>query len=85
MTRNWLGLLSIGVFYVMVLATGIWASRKSKREERKCTENRSEVAMVGRRNLNIWVSIFTMTGKTNKQTLDLMASVAVVFDALASL
>lgn len=68
MTRNWLGLLSIGVFYVMVLATGIWASRKSKREERKCTENRSEVAMVGRRNLNIWVSIFTMTGKTNKQT-----------------
>ncbi|XP_071358969.1 high affinity choline transporter 1-like [Trachinotus anak] len=61
MAVNWLGLLSIGVFYMIVLATGIWASRKSKREERKCTGNRSEVAMVGARNLNIWVSIFTMT------------------------
>lgn len=46
---------------MVILGTGIWASRKSKREERKCTGNRSEVAMVGGRNLNIWVSIFTMT------------------------
>lgn len=62
MAVNWPGLLSIGVFYLIVLGTGIWASRKSKREEKKCTGNRSEVAMVGGRNLNIWVSIFTMTG-----------------------
>ncbi|XP_034019421.1 high-affinity choline transporter 1-like [Thalassophryne amazonica] len=61
MAVNWIGLLSIGVFYVMVLGLGIWASRKSKREEQKCTAKRSEVAMVGGRNLNIWVSIFTMT------------------------
>ncbi|XP_040886597.1 high affinity choline transporter 1-like [Toxotes jaculatrix] len=61
MAVNWLGLLSIGVFYMIVLGTGIWASRKSKHEEKKCTGNRSEVAMVGGRNLNIWVSIFTMT------------------------
>ncbi|XP_051248444.1 high-affinity choline transporter 1-like isoform X1 [Dicentrarchus labrax] len=61
MAVNWAGLLSIGVFYMIVLGTGIWASRKSKREEKKCTGNRSEVAMVGGRNLNIWVSIFTMT------------------------
>ncbi|XP_036978111.1 high-affinity choline transporter 1-like isoform X3 [Acanthopagrus latus] len=60
MAVNWPGLASIGVFYLIVLGTGIWASRKSKREERKCTGNRSEVAMVGGRNLNIWVSIFTM-------------------------
>ncbi|XP_060886097.1 high affinity choline transporter 1-like isoform X2 [Labrus mixtus] len=62
MAVNWPGLLSIGVFYMIVLGTGIWASRKSKREEKKCTGNRSEVTMVGGRNLNIWVSIFTMTG-----------------------
>ena len=62
MALNWPGLLSIGVFYLIVLATGVWASRKSKREERKCTGNLSEVAMVGGRNLNIWVSIFTTTG-----------------------
>ncbi|XP_034434876.1 high-affinity choline transporter 1-like [Hippoglossus hippoglossus] len=61
MAGNWLGLLSIGLFYMSVLGIGIWASRKSKREERKCTGNRSEVAMVGGRNLNIWVSIFTMS------------------------
>ncbi|XP_037616691.1 high affinity choline transporter 1-like [Sebastes umbrosus] len=61
MAVNWPGLLSMGVFYMIVLGTGIWASRKSKREEKKCTGNRSEVTMVGGRNLNIWVSIFTMT------------------------
>ncbi|XP_068442803.1 high-affinity choline transporter 1-like [Clinocottus analis] len=61
MAVNWLGLLSIGVFYILILAMGIWASRKSKREEKKCTGKRSEVAMVGGRDLNIWVSICTMT------------------------
>ncbi|GAA6225183.1 high affinity choline transporter 1-like [Lates japonicus] len=61
MVVNWLGLLSIGVFYIIVLGTGVWASRKSKREEKKCTGNLSEIAMVGGRNLNVWVSIFTMT------------------------
>ena len=63
MAVNWPGLVSIGVFYMIVLGTGIWASRKSKHEEKKCTGNRSEVAMVGGRDLNIWVSIFTMTGR----------------------
>ncbi|KAJ4924852.1 hypothetical protein JOQ06_003802 [Pogonophryne albipinna] len=61
MAVNWPGLVSIGVFYIIVLGTGIWASRKSKREEKKCSGNRSEVAMVGGRNLNVCVSIFTMT------------------------
>ncbi|XP_008301173.1 high affinity choline transporter 1-like [Stegastes partitus] len=61
MAVNWLGLLSIGVFYMIILATGIWASRKAKYEEKKSPGSRSEVAMVGGRNLNIIVSIFTMT------------------------
>ncbi|XP_076578965.1 high affinity choline transporter 1-like [Chaetodon auriga] len=61
MAVNWAGLLSMGVFYMIILGTGIWASRKSKREERKCTGNRSEITMVGGRNLSTWVSIFTMT------------------------
>ncbi|XP_033845169.2 high affinity choline transporter 1-like isoform X2 [Periophthalmus magnuspinnatus] len=58
---NWQGLLSIGVFYIIVLGIGIWASRKSKIEERKCNVRHSEVTIVGGRNLNICVSIFTMT------------------------
>ncbi|CAN9508151.1 unnamed protein product [Ophioblennius macclurei] len=61
MTVNWMGLASIGAFYIIILGTGIWASRKSKHEEKKSPGSRSEVAMVGARNLNIWVSIFTMT------------------------
>ncbi|KAM7378195.1 hypothetical protein PAMA_013204 [Pampus argenteus] len=61
MAVNWLGLLSMAVFYVIVLGTGIWASRKAKHEEKICTGNRSEVVMVGGRNLKLWVSIFTMT------------------------
>ncbi|XP_034019414.1 high-affinity choline transporter 1-like [Thalassophryne amazonica] len=61
MAVNWIGLLSIGVFYIIVLSMGIWVSRMSKCEERKCLVKRSEIAMVGGRNLNIWVSIFTMT------------------------
>lgn len=61
MAVNWLGLLSIGIFYIIVLGIGIWASIKSRNEERKCTGKRSEIAVVGGRNLNIVVSIFTMT------------------------
>ncbi|KAG7470890.1 hypothetical protein MATL_G00118690, partial [Megalops atlanticus] len=61
MAVNLPGLLSVVVFYLIILVTGIWASKKSKREERKCTGKESEIAMVGGRNLNIWVSIFTTT------------------------
>ncbi|XP_030576349.1 high-affinity choline transporter 1-like [Archocentrus centrarchus] len=61
MATNWLGLLSIGVFYIIILGTGIWASRKSKREEKKCSGTCSEVTMVGGRNLSVCVSVFTMT------------------------
>ncbi|XP_075894859.1 high affinity choline transporter 1-like [Nelusetta ayraudi] len=61
MAASWLGLLCMGVFYLAVLATGIWASRKAKLEERRCPGRSSEVTMVGGRNLNIWVSILTMT------------------------
>ncbi|XP_015196648.1 high-affinity choline transporter 1-like isoform X4 [Lepisosteus oculatus] len=61
MSVNIPGLVSVIIFYVVILATGIWASRKSKREEKKCTGNKSEVTMVGGRNLNVCVSIFTMT------------------------
>ncbi|KAI1893978.1 hypothetical protein AGOR_G00129220 [Albula goreensis] len=55
------GLLSVVVFYLMILIMGIWASRKSKIEEKKCSGKKSEITMIGGRNLNIWVSIFTTT------------------------
>ncbi|KAJ8410877.1 hypothetical protein AAFF_G00188340 [Aldrovandia affinis] len=61
MAVNVPGLLSVVVFYLIILAIGIWASRKSKKEEKKLSGHKSEIAMVGGRNLNIWVSIFTTT------------------------
>ncbi|KAK6486512.1 high-affinity choline transporter 1-like [Huso huso] len=61
MAVNIPGLVSVIVFYILILATGIWASRKAKKEEKKCTGNKSEVAMVGGRNMNLWVGIFTVT------------------------
>ncbi|XP_075967818.1 high affinity choline transporter 1-like isoform X5 [Anarhichas minor] len=81
MAVNWPGLVSIGVFYMMILGTGIWASMKSKREEKKCTGNRSEVTMVGGRNLNIWVSICTLTGGTIGVVMDISSSLAVGISA----
>lgn len=66
MAANWLGLLSMGVFYAIILGTGIWASKKAKQQEKKCAGRCSEVTMVGGRNLNIWVSIFTMTGRRRR-------------------
>uniref|UniRef100_A0A8C4X4J6 High affinity choline transporter 1-like n=1 Tax=Erpetoichthys calabaricus TaxID=27687 RepID=A0A8C4X4J6_ERPCA len=61
MAVNIPGLVAVIVFYIIILATGIWASRKSKREEEKCTGEKSEVSIVGGRNLSVWVGIFTMT------------------------
>ncbi|MBN3304021.1 high affinity choline transporter 1 [Amia ocellicauda] len=55
------GLVAVIVFYVLILITGLWAARKSKKEEKRCTGNKSEITMVGGRNLNVWVSSFTTT------------------------
>uniref|UniRef100_A0A8C4RRT7 High-affinity choline transporter 1-like n=1 Tax=Erpetoichthys calabaricus TaxID=27687 RepID=A0A8C4RRT7_ERPCA len=61
MALNIPGLIAVIVFYLIILVTGIWASKKSKKEERKCIGARSEVSMVGGRNIGILVGVFTMT------------------------
>ncbi|XP_038674643.1 high affinity choline transporter 1-like isoform X2 [Scyliorhinus canicula] len=61
MAVNIPGLVSVIVFYVLILATGIWAARKSKQEEKKCSGDRSEVAMIGGRNIGTVVGILTTT------------------------
>ncbi|XP_029910587.1 high affinity choline transporter 1-like [Myripristis murdjan] len=55
------GLVAVVIFYIAILATGIWASRKSRKEEKKCIGSKSEVTIVGGRNINVLVGIFTMT------------------------
>ncbi|XP_034390513.1 high affinity choline transporter 1-like [Cyclopterus lumpus] len=61
MAVNVPGLVAVVVFYIVILAIGIWASRKSKKVEKTCTGAKSEVAIVGDRNINVLVGVFTMT------------------------
>ncbi|KAM4552943.1 high affinity choline transporter 1-like isoform 1-T1 [Fundulus diaphanus] len=55
------GLVSVIIFYVCILGCGVWGSRKSKKVENKCTGPKSEISIVGGRNINMLVGIFTMT------------------------
>lgn len=57
------GLIAIIIFYLLVLATGIWASFKSKRKQKKCAANEMEMALLGNRSINLVVGILTMTGE----------------------
>ncbi|XP_036375450.1 high-affinity choline transporter 1-like [Megalops cyprinoides] len=61
MALNVPGLIAVAVFYSIILATGIWASRKSKQEERRTTGSGTEAALIAGRNINLFVGIFTMT------------------------
>ncbi|XP_029290473.1 high affinity choline transporter 1-like [Cottoperca gobio] len=61
MAVNVPGLVAVVVFYIVILVIGIWASRKSKKVEKTCAGTKSEVTMVGGRNINVLVGVFTMT------------------------
>lgn len=63
MVVNIPGTVTLVVFYCIILLTGIWGSWKSSQEEKKCQVGKSEVAIVGGRNINVVVGIFTMTGE----------------------
>nr|XP_033804477.1 high affinity choline transporter 1-like [Geotrypetes seraphini] len=57
MALNIPGLIAVVIFYAIILATGIWAAWKTKKEEKK--GNRIEIAIVGGRNMNFIVILFT--------------------------
>ncbi|XP_030193240.1 high-affinity choline transporter 1 [Gadus morhua] len=61
MALNVGGIVAVVVFYVLILAIGVWASKKSKKEEKKCAGSKCEVTMIGGRNIHLLVGIFTMT------------------------
>ena len=64
MALNVGGIVAVVVFYVLILAIGVWASKKSKKEEKKCAGSKCEVTMIGGRNIHLLVGIFTLTGRT---------------------
>lgn len=62
MALNVPGLIVMAGFYLVILCTGIWASMRSKKEEKKCTGDGMEITLLAGRNINQLVGIFTLTG-----------------------
>ncbi|XP_040002954.1 high-affinity choline transporter 1-like isoform X2 [Xiphias gladius] len=61
MALNIPGVVAVVVFYILILGTGLWASQKSRKAERKSHGNKTEVVLLGDRNISLLVGIFTMT------------------------
>ena len=58
------GVISIIIFYILILAVGIWAGRKSAKS------NSAVEAFLADRNMGLIVSFFTLTGKAPPLLLD---------------
>ncbi|KAM9363277.1 high-affinity choline transporter 1-like [Symphorus nematophorus] len=61
MALNIPGVVAVVLFYVLILGTGMWAARKSKKAERRSHGDVTEVVLLGDRNISLLVGIFTMT------------------------
>ncbi|KAH7983871.1 hypothetical protein HPB52_014969 [Rhipicephalus sanguineus] len=61
MAINIAGVVSVVIFYIIILAVGIWAGRKSKKTGND-PGDADEVMLAGR-NIGVFVGIFTMTGE----------------------
>lgn len=57
---NIAGVVSIVLFYLLILAVGIWAGRKKE----EGNDSEEEVMLAGR-SIGLFVGIFTMTGEAN--------------------
>lgn len=64
MALNVPGLVATLVFYLLVLAIGLWASLQSRREEARTQAAHSDVALLGNRGISLLVGIFTSTGES---------------------
>ncbi|XP_053273716.1 high affinity choline transporter 1 [Pleuronectes platessa] len=61
MALNVPGLAVMAVFYILILGTGLWASLRSKKEEKKFKGDGMEMTLLAGRNINLLVGIFTLT------------------------
>lgn len=64
MALNVPGLVATLLFYLLVLAIGLWASLKSRRDEARTQAAHSDVALLGNRRISLLVGIFTTTGES---------------------
>ena len=60
MVLNVAGLVSVIIFYIIILVIGLWAARRTKGEAN------SENVMLAGRNIGVFVGVFTMTGTGKK-------------------
>lgn len=63
MALNVPGVIVMVIFYLMVLGTGVWASFKSRRKQKRSGASAMEMTLLGNRSINLLVGIFTMTGE----------------------
>lgn len=56
------GIISIVIFYILILTVGIWAGNKQKSTEKN--PDTEEIMLAGR-NIGLLVGIFTMTGQNS--------------------
>ncbi len=63
MAVNISGVIVMVFFYLLVLGTGIWASFKSKRQQKKSAANGIEMSLLANRSINWVVGVFTMSGE----------------------
>jgi len=61
MAVNIPGVISLVVFYLIILGIGLWAAWR-KKQKRNVGEHESERAMVGDRDIGLIVGSFTTTG-----------------------
>ena len=60
------GIISIIVFYLIVLAVGIWAGWRQKRMRTSGSANQEDIMIAGR-NIGIFVGVLTTAGKLVNQ------------------
>lgn len=63
MAVNVPALLAVVFFYIVIVAIGFWAFRKSKEVEKTLGGSKAEITIVGGRNINVPVGILTLTGR----------------------
>ncbi|RWS14213.1 high-affinity choline transporter 1-like protein [Dinothrombium tinctorium] len=61
MTINIPGVISVIIFYILILVVGIWAGKKKKSSTEEGGELETEEVMLAGRNIGVFVGIFTMT------------------------
>ena len=65
MAVNIPGIIALVVFYLLILGIGLGAAWK-KRQRGENNQNESERAMIGGRDIGLFVGSFTMTGRRVK-------------------